>query len=141
MVVHEPGDTFDDVLGALAEQDHPNLKTLFLVLGDSDELLATAARAVVGAREVHAIHIVAPEELDPPRDTLLVADPELPDIRRPMTSEARGEYLATFAAWREDIAHSWSDAGVSFSMAVAGAEEADHLIRRITAPRGMSANA
>ena len=110
-------------------------------LGDSDELLATAARAVVGAREVHAIHIVAPEELDPPRDTLLVADPELPDIRRPMTSEARGEYLAAFAAWRDYIAHAWSDTGVSYSMAIAGAEEADHLIRRITAPRGMSASA
>lgn len=110
-------------------------------LGDSDELLATAARAVVGAREVHAIHVVAPEELDPRRDTLLVADPELPDIRRPMTSEARGEYLAAFAAWRDDIAHSWSDAGVSYSMAVAGAEDVEHLIRRITAPRGMATSA
>ena len=110
-------------------------------LGDSDELLATAARAVAGAREVHAIHIVAPEELDPPRDTLLVADPELPDIRRPMRSEARGEYLAAFAAWREDLAHAWSDAGVSYSMALAGAEDAEHLIRRITAPRGMATSA
>ncbi len=110
-------------------------------LGDSDELLATAARAVAGAREVHAIHIVAPEELDPPRDTLLVADPELPDIRRPMRSEARGEYLAAFAAWREDLAHAWSDAGVAYSMAIAGAEEADHFIRRITTPRGMATSA
>ncbi|MDQ3227759.1 MAG: hypothetical protein M3Q50_14155, partial [Chloroflexota bacterium] len=105
------------------------------------DLLNTAARAVAGAREIHAVHIVAAEELDPSRETLLVADPELPDIRRPMTSEARAEYLAAFGAWRDEIAHEWSDAGASYTLGISGAENPDHLIRRITAPRGMAASA
>lgn len=110
-------------------------------LGDAADMLNTAARAVAGAREIHAVHVVAPEELDPSRETLLVADPELPDIRRPMTSEARAEYLAAFGAWRDDIAHGWSDAGVSYTLGIVAVENPDHLIRRITAPRGMAASA
>ncbi|MEO5579078.1 MAG: DUF58 domain-containing protein [Gemmatimonadaceae bacterium] len=110
-------------------------------LGDAEDLLAIASRSVVGAREIHAVHIVAPEELDPSRETLLVADPEQPDVRRPMTSDARSQYLAAFSAWREDLAHVWSDAGVSYTIGVAGAETPDHLIRRITAPRGVAASA
>lgn len=108
-------------------------------LGDAEDLLANAARAVVGAREMHAIHVVASEEIDPSRETLLVSDPESPDIRRPLTGDARDAYVASYAAWRDRISHDWSDAGISYTMAVVGAEEPDHLIRRITAPRGVAA--
>jgi uncharacterized protein (DUF58 family) len=110
-------------------------------LGDADDLLNNAARAIVGGKEVHAIHIVAPEEIDPPRETLLVSDPEAPDIRRPLTRDARDVYLESFSRWRDQIAHDWSDAGVSYTVAVTGSEEPDHLIRRITAPRGIAASA
>lgn len=110
-------------------------------LGDAGEMLSNAARAVVGGKEVHAIHIVAPEELDPPRDTVLVADPEEPDVRRPLNGDARDAYVRAYALWRDAIAHDWSDAGVSYSVAVAGSEAPDHLIRRITAPRGVAATA
>ncbi len=110
-------------------------------LGDSADLLVNAARAVVGARELHAIHIVAPEEMEPSRETRLVADPELPDVRRPLTDEARAQYLTAFSAWRDGIAHDWSDAGVSYTLALAGAEEPASFIRRVTAPRGMAASA
>ncbi|NNE11184.1 MAG: glycosyltransferase family 2 protein, partial [Ilumatobacter sp.] len=37
MVVHDPGDWFDDTLTSLAEQDYPNLRCLFLVTGDDAE--------------------------------------------------------------------------------------------------------
>ena len=37
VVVHDPGDGFDEVLSSLAEQDYPNLKTLFLLTG-ADEV-------------------------------------------------------------------------------------------------------
>jgi uncharacterized protein (DUF58 family) len=110
-------------------------------LGDADDLLNNAARTIVSAREVHAIHIVAPEEIDPPRGTLLVSDPEAPEVRRPLTRDARDAYLSAYSAWRDRIAHDWSDAGASFTLAVAGEEEPDHLIRRITAPRGIAASA
>jgi GT2 family glycosyltransferase len=41
VVVHQPGAEFDEVLAALAEQDYANLKTLFLVSGESGDLPAT----------------------------------------------------------------------------------------------------
>ncbi len=46
MVVHEPGPWFDEVLSGLARQDYPNLRSLFLVVGDIGELPAKI-RAVV----------------------------------------------------------------------------------------------
>jgi len=110
-------------------------------LGDADDLLTTASRAVVGAREVHAVHVIAQEEMDPPHETILVTDPEAPDVRRPLTGDARDVYLTSFAAWREGISHDWSDAGIAYTIAVAGAEATDHLIRRITAPRVVAASA
>ena len=85
--------------------------------------------------------MVAPEEIDPPRETLLVSDPEAPDIRRPLTGDARDSYLNAFAAWRDRIAHDWSEAGISYSVAVVGDEAPDHLIRRVVAPRGVAATA
>ncbi len=110
-------------------------------LGDADELLSNVARAIVGGREVHAIHIVAPEEINPPSETLLVSDPESPEIRRPLMGDARDAYITNFSRWRENIAHDWSDAGVSYTTAIVGAETPDHLIRRIAAPRGVAASA
>lgn len=110
-------------------------------LGDADDLLNNAARAVVSAKEVHAIHIIAPEEIDPPKEALLVSDPEAPDVRRPLTRDARDAYLSAYGAWRDRIAHDWSDAGVAFTQAIVGEEEPDHLIRRITAPRGIAVSA
>ena len=38
MVVHEPGEWFDEVLRSLAAQDYGSLKCLFLVCGDPGEL-------------------------------------------------------------------------------------------------------
>ncbi len=110
-------------------------------LGDADDLLNNAARAIAGSKEVQAIHIVAPEEIDPPRETLLVSDPEAPAVRRPLTGDARDAYKIAYGAWRERLSHDWSDAGVTYTMAVVGEEAPDHLIRRITAPRGVAASA
>lgn len=110
-------------------------------LGDGDDLLASASRAVVAGKEIHALHVIAREEIDPPRETLLVSDPEQPDVRRPLTADARDSYHAAFAAWRDRIAHEWSEAGVSYSVAIVGDEAPDHLVRRIAAPRGIVASA
>ncbi len=40
VVVHQPGSEFDEVLDSLADQDYPNLRTLFLVAGDAGDLPA-----------------------------------------------------------------------------------------------------
>lgn len=50
MVVHEPGDWFDETLRTLADQDYPNLRALFLLTADDDESFAAVAdriRAVI----------------------------------------------------------------------------------------------
>jgi len=48
MVVHEPGDWFAETLAALAAQDYPNLRTLFLVRADDDAELAAATERIRG---------------------------------------------------------------------------------------------
>lgn len=110
-------------------------------LGDAEDLLGNAARAVVGGKEVHALHVVAAEEIDLPKGMRLVSDPESPDVRRPLTGDARDAYAAAYSRWRDTIAHDWGDAGVAYTMTIAGQEEPDHLIRRLTAPRGVAATA
>jgi uncharacterized protein (DUF58 family) len=111
------------------------------LLGDLDELVVAAGRLVASGREVHVVHVVAPEEIDPPRDALTVFDPEANDVRRALTDETRGAYVSAFADWRDGIARELSDAGVSYVLAVVGEETPDHLVRRITAPRGTAVTA
>jgi hypothetical protein len=110
-------------------------------LGDSSELLTVASRLVVAGREVHAVHVIAGEEIDPPSDAATVSDPELPSVRRALTGETRDPYIAAYAAWRDQIAHDFADAGVAYTQAIVGDEAPDHLVRRITAPRGVAATA
>jgi hypothetical protein len=90
---------------------------------------------------VHAVHVIAREELDPSREAAMVSDPESSDVRRALTGDTRESYIGAYSAWRDRIAHDFSEAGVAYSTAVVGEETPDHLIRRITAPRGMSATA
>jgi hypothetical protein len=70
-----------------------------------------------------------------------VSDPEEPTLRRALTDESRRVYRSAFAAWRDRLAHDLSDAGVSYTMAVTDGEEADHLVRRIAAPRNAASPA
>jgi GT2 family glycosyltransferase len=49
MVVHEPDAGFDSVLESLAEQDYPNLKSLFLVAGEAADLPARIREKVPSA--------------------------------------------------------------------------------------------
>ena len=58
MVVHQPGDWFDDVLDALAAQDYPNLRHLFLLtayLDDEIDELSTRIRSVIPSAFVRAL--------------------------------------------------------------------------------------
>ncbi len=58
MVVHEPGDWFDETLESLAGQDYSNLRTLFLVSARSDaqfEQVALRIRSVIPTAFVRAL--------------------------------------------------------------------------------------
>ena len=126
---------------SIASQSGGRLVVVTDLLGDADELLTVASRLVAAGREVHAVHVIAREEIDPSTDAATVSDPEARDVRRALTSDTRDAYLAAFGAWRDRIAHEFSDAGVAYSAAIVGDETPEHLVRRITAPRGMSATA
>jgi uncharacterized protein (DUF58 family) len=106
------------------------------LLGDTEELMAIASRLVVAGSEVHVIHVIAPEEIEPARDAATVIDPEDPSLRRALIGETRDGYVRAFSEWRERIAHELSDVGVAYTVAIVGEEPVEHLIRRITAPRG-----
>jgi uncharacterized protein (DUF58 family) len=105
-------------------------------LGDSDALLTAARTFVAAGGEMHAVHVVDPGELDPDPRKLLLADPEQPELRRPMSPPARAAYVRRFTAWREELAREWRRAGAVYSMAVPGQEPMRYLIRRITTPPG-----
>jgi hypothetical protein len=111
------------------------------LLGDAAELLTVASRLVAAGREVHAVHVIAGEEINPSHDSAMVADPEVPSMRRALTGDTRDSYDAAYAEWRDRIAHEFTEAGVAYTSAIVGEESPDHLIRRITAPRGMVATA
>ena len=124
---------------SIAAQSGGRLVIVTDFLGDAAELLTVASRLVAAGREVHAVHVIAREEIDPPREAATVSDPEAPDMRRALTSETRDLYVAAFGEWRDRIAHDFTEAGVAYATVIVGEETPDHLIRRITAPRGMSA--
>ena len=126
---------------SIAAQSGGRLVIVTDFLGDAEELLTVASRLVAAGREVHAVHVIAPEEIDPPSEAAMVSDPEALLVRRALTSDTRGQYVAAYAAWRDRIAHDFSDSGVAYATAIVGDETPDHLIRRITAPRGMVATA
>jgi uncharacterized protein (DUF58 family) len=108
-------------------------------LGDADELLAAGRTFVAAGGELYVVHVVVAEELQPDPKKLLLADPENPTLRRPMSRTARTEYLRRFAAWRDELAREWRRAGASYAMVVPGTEPMRGTIRRITIPAGATA--
>jgi len=102
-------------------------------LADDDELLRDARERITAGAEIIVTHIVACEELDPPRAAAIAVDPEAPDLRRTLADETREEYRAAFGAWRAELARAWRDAGAAY-FEVPTDEGADHAIRRIASP-------
>jgi uncharacterized protein (DUF58 family) len=101
-------------------------------LGDLDDAVRAAAHHSAAGGEVHAVHVVAAEELDPPASGVAV-DPERPELRRPLSPAARAAYLAAFADWRAELARELRAAGAAYTI-VDTSEPAAHAIRRIVAP-------
>jgi uncharacterized protein (DUF58 family) len=84
----------------------------FLGADVADVRRAAGAHAAAGG-EVHAVHVVAAEELAPATGVLAV-DPEDEALARPLLGGARGEYLARFADWRAELARAWRETGGAY---------------------------
>lgn len=106
-------------------------------LGDADELLRLAREQGVAGGELHAIHVVAREELSPDRRPVMAEDPEDASLRRPLVEETRACYEAEFAAWRHALAASWRAAGASYVM-VTTDEPVERAVRRLTTPPALA---
>lgn len=101
------------------------------LLGDADELLRVARVHIVAGGEVYVVHVVAREEIDPPRRPILAADPELPALHRLLADSTRAGYDRAFAEWRDEMARAWRSAGASYTEVVTD-EPSGHAVRRIT---------
>lgn len=89
------------------------------MLGDLEETLDAARTHRARASELYALHILAAEELEPPR-LAAVEDPEDAALRRTLSEESRSEYLRRFGAWRAAVASSWRATGVSYHESITG---------------------
>ena len=107
-------------------------------LADDEELLRDARERITAGAELLVVHIVAREELDPPRTAVIAVDPEQPELKRSLADETRDGYREAFAGWRAELARAWRGAGAAL-FEVATDEEADHAIRRITSPTALQA--
>jgi uncharacterized protein (DUF58 family) len=106
------------------------------LLGDADELLAAARVRIAAGGEVHLIHIVAREELEPPRRPMLAADPEQPSLQRLLVDSTRAAYENAFGEWRTEMARRWRAAGAVYIEAVTD-EPAPRVVRRIAEAPGV----
>ena len=99
-------------------------------LGDADDVRRRAGEVAAAGGEMHAVHVVADEELDPPARSMLAVDPEDASIARPLVADVRAEYLERFAAWRAELATSWRGEGLSYTLARVS-EPTSRVVRRI----------
>jgi uncharacterized protein (DUF58 family) len=109
----------------------PRIAIVTDLLGDADELLRAARVHIVAGGEVHLVHLIAREEIDPPNRPMLAADPEQPSLHRLLAEQTRAGYDRAFAEWRAEMARAWRSAGAAYTEVIAD-EPAPHAIRRIT---------
>lgn len=114
----------------------PRIVVVTDLLGDLDELVATARLRIASGGEVIVVHVVAAEELEPPSDAALAVDPEQPSIRRTLDGDARDEYRRVYARWIDDAAVALRSARVRYFRAETP-EPAAHVVRRVAGEAGV----
>jgi uncharacterized protein (DUF58 family) len=107
-------------------------------LSDEDLLLKEARERITAGADMLAIHIVAREELDPPRTAIIATDPEDASLERSLIEETRAGYREAFTEWRTTLARRWRAAGAAF-FEVPADEASDHAVRRIASPVSVQA--
>ncbi len=113
----------------------PRIVIITDLLGDADALLRASRVHGVAHGEVHLVHIVAREEIDPPRRAMLAADPEAPAMQRLLAEATRAGYDRAFADWRAEMARAWRASGATYLEVVTG-EPAARAVRRVVEQAG-----
>jgi uncharacterized protein (DUF58 family) len=101
-------------------------------LEDDEALLREARVRIAGGAEVHALHVVAGDELDPRFGDVTAVDPEAPAIARPLVAAVVPAYRARFDAWRDGLAAAWRSAGGTYTLVMAE-EPPARAVRRLAA--------
>jgi len=112
----------------------PRLAIVSDFLDDLEGVLRPVRAHVAAGGEVHLIHVVAMEELEPPHRSMVAVDPENTALQRTFAEAVRIEYQTAFREWREGLARMALQAGAFYTLALTS-EPADRVVRRVvTAP-------
>lgn len=102
------------------------------LLGDADALLSASRLAIAAGGEIVLLHLLTPEELDPPAEAQLAVDPEQPTVRRSLDAAGRHDYRAALDAWLDRMQSEYRGVGVRYVRAFT-TEPAARIVRRVAA--------
>ncbi|MCC6930602.1 MAG: DUF58 domain-containing protein [Gemmatimonadaceae bacterium] len=105
------------------------------LLGDEEALRGAAAARAHAGGDVHVVHVVSRDELEPPPALALAVDPEDDTIERPLDAAGRAAYRARFAEWRSATARAWRLAGASYRQ-VQAEDDAALVVRGVATGAG-----
>ena len=105
-------------------------------LGDEPAIRSSASALLAAHSDVHAVHVVAREELEPPRQAMRAIDPEDASIVRPLDDTMWARYASNFAEWRQQVAAGWRHAGATWTAVTTGEDPAVAVRRVIGASSG-----
>jgi uncharacterized protein (DUF58 family) len=97
----------------------PNSRIVLItdLLGDSEDLLTTAAHLAAAGAMLECVHVVAAEEIAPSSGAHLARDPEAPELERVLDRRAFAEYLTSFGEFRASMARRWRAMGAGYTEA------------------------
>ena len=116
----------------LASSQAARVAVITDLLGDADALLATSRLALAAGKEVVLLHLLTPEELDPPPEAQLAVDPERPTLRRSLDADGRRAYRVALDSWLDRMQVDFRGAGVRYVRAFT-TEPAARIVRRVAA--------
>lgn len=128
-------------LASLLADARPGVRVVIVsdFLGDEEETRSSGRALMAGHCELHAVHVVAAEELDPAPRAIRAVDPEAATIVRPFDESMRPAYLTRFAEWRRDTVAAWRHAGATWTTVSTADDPALAVRRVISASSGASA--
>ena len=98
------------------------------------QVAAERAQGVTAAGgEVVLLHLLTPEEMDPPAEARLAVDPENATLRRSLDADGRRAYAGALEAWLDRMQQEYRGAGVHYVRALSS-EPPERIVRRVAAP-------
>ena len=125
-------------LASLLSDARPGVRVVIVsdFLGDEPDARTAASALLAAHSDVHAVQVVAEEELDPGAEAMRAQDPEDVAMMRPFDEALRSRYQANFTSWRERVAAAWRHAGATWTTVTTGEDPSIGVRRVISASSG-----